>query len=104
MKIDKFGSANNMAPNETSSAMWNGAGLLPLADGWALSADRNQWMLCRKRGPKWQPVSFVGSNKGVLRRIMREDGVTCTPEADAAVNALSDEFLTWRHGCQRVQP
>lgn len=82
-------------------AVWDGSYPLVLSDGWALTADENQWMLCRARGKagKWQPIAFVGSNKRVLRRVMRERGVICIPEADAAVNALPDVFIVWRDNC-----
>lgn len=86
-------------PGLATSPVWDGSSPLPLADGWALTADQNQWMLCpaRKNGPavKWQPIAFIGSHKRSLRRVIREKGVTLTPEANAAVNALPDEFLTW---------
>lgn len=81
-----------------SVEVWDGACPLTLADGWALTADENQWMLCRARGQtgKWQPVSFVGSDKRVLRRVIREWGVSASPDAESAVNALPDGFLEWR--------
>lgn len=79
-------------------AVWDGSHPLVLADGWALTADENQWMLCRARGrtAKWQPISSIGSNKRVLRWVMREKGVPLTPEAEDAVNALPDDFLEWQ--------
>jgi len=62
-----------------------------LSDGWALTADENQWMLCRARGKagKWQPISFIGSNKRVLRRLLRESGVNLSTEAEDAVNGVN---------------
>lgn len=86
-----------------SHAVWDGSYPLVLAEGWALTADENQWMLCQARGRtgKWQPVSFIGSNKRVLRRLVREKGVICTPDADAALSALPDDFIAWRDDVAR---
>jgi hypothetical protein len=85
-------------------AVWDGSYPLVLTDRWALTTYKSQWMLCQARGRtgKWQPISFIGSNKRVLRRLMREKGVTCTPEADAAVNALPEDFRVWHRRHYRV--
>ena len=91
-------------PGLSTPPVWDGSSPLPLADGWALTADKNRWTLCRARGRtgKWQPIGFIGSHKRVLVRVMREEGVTLTPEAEAAVNALPEEFRTWHRRHYRV--
>ncbi len=38
-------------------------------------------------------VSFVGSSKRVLRRVLGEAGVVLTPEAQARFDALPEQFL-----------
>jgi hypothetical protein len=77
---------------------------LDLGDGWALSADRNQWILNKAktvRGKvKWQPKAFVGSDTAVLRRVMREKGLRVPPDASDAVNRFlavnHGQFVDWR--------
>ena len=76
---------------------------LRLSDEWALSADSNQWILqrfrgIRKSGPHagqevWESLSFVGSNKAVLIRILHEKGVVVAPEASAALHTMPERFL-----------
>ena len=72
---------------------------LLLNDGWSLGADDNQWIVYRKRShrdqTKWQAVSFIASEKHILRRVLREKGIIVSPEANAALNALSDTFKEW---------
>ena len=72
---------------------------LRLCDGWALSADNFQWMLMRakiRRGQReWQPVAFVATEKRILRRVLRGNGVIPTPEAQAALDTLPDTFRKW---------
>jgi hypothetical protein len=81
-------------PSETADRVF-----LHLSDGWALGYDRVQWMIMRrwknKEGFKWQPVSFIGSNKSILRRCLREDGAVITPEAEKALGRLPDTFREW---------
>jgi len=77
---------------------------LDLGNGWALSADRKQWILNkakRVRGKvKWQPIAFVGADTAVLRRVMRENGLQVPPDASDAVNRFfglaPEHFLDWR--------
>ena len=75
--------------------------ILPLSEGWALGYDQNQWMLMRLRSRKkgeetyWQPVSFIGSTKTVLRRVLAENGVTVCPEALAKIDAMPERFFDW---------
>ena len=74
---------------------------LDIAPGWALGADTQQWMVLRAKiyraGVEWRPVSFIGSTKTVLLLTLREIGVTPTPRGQAALDALPDRFLDWRH-------
>lgn len=68
--------------------------------GWALGFDANQWMILRAKkfksgNVKWQAMHFIGSHKRVLRRILRERGITPTPEANARLNSFPDRFLEW---------
>jgi hypothetical protein len=46
---------------------------------WALGADNLQWIVYRKGGGRWYPVSFVRSEWTILERCMREKGC---PETD----------------------
>jgi hypothetical protein len=67
---------------------------------WRLAYDKQQWIIQRRAGsPRpgkgsavrdtgWKAVSFVGSEKRVLRRVLREAGVGLTAEAQARLDAL----------------
>ena len=69
---------------------------LRLNGDWALAYDRLQWIVQRRRGKpgraQWRPVSFVATNRRVLLRILRENGVEPTPEAQAALETLPETF------------
>jgi len=67
-----------------------------MADGWALTADRYQWILRRKHGSKGRPVPFERSNKLVLMRILREHGLTLIEDVIAFLIASQVDFLTDR--------
>ncbi len=74
---------------------------------WRLAYDRQQWVLQHRTGkPRvrrlkghaiadsgWRGVSFVGSNKRVLVRVLGEKGVILTVEAQARLDALPERFL-----------
>ncbi len=72
---------------------------------WRLAYDRNQWIVQRRDGPPraseapagrnsgFRAVSFVGSSKSVLRRVLGAAGVVLTPEAQAQLDALPEQFL-----------
>ncbi len=72
---------------------------------WRLAYDRNQWVIQRRKGSArpanrsgiaesgWRGVSFVGSTKTTLRRVLREAGVGLTAEAQARLDALPEQFL-----------
>ena len=73
---------------------------------WRLAYDRQQWVLQRRTGkPRvrrleghavadsgWRGVSFIGSEKRVLRRVLGEKGVILTVEAQARLDALPETF------------
>ena len=71
-----------------------------LSSEWSLGFDRAQWIVRKRRAHKgakegWRPVSFVGSDKDILWRVLGEHGVAVTPEAKAAINAMPHRFLDW---------
>tara|TARA_R110000787_G_scaffold21236_5_gene62939 strand:+ start:1645 stop:1965 length:321 start_codon:yes stop_codon:yes gene_type:complete len=79
---------------------WDGSTRLRLGVRWALSADNLQWILLKARNhkgrTKWQPVSYISTNKAVLRRVLREEGVELCPDGERALNALNESFREWR--------
>ena len=64
---------------------------------WSLGFNRAQWIVRKKAGTKggWNPVSFVGSDKDILWRVLGENGVVVTPEAKAAIDTMPHRFLDW---------
>ncbi len=72
---------------------------------WRLGYDGNQWVLQRRqqaarpgnshgiRDSGWREVSFIGSEKRVLRRVLGEAGVVLTPEVQAQLDALPEQFM-----------
>ena len=71
-----------------------------LNPGWSLGFDRAQWIVRKRRAYKgakedWRPVSFVGSDKDILWRVLGERGVVVTPEAKAAIDAMPHRFVDW---------
>ena len=72
---------------------------------WRLAYDRQQWIIQRRKGPPspcgvvpgrdsgWMAVSFVGGKKTTLARLFREKGISPTPEAQARLDALPEQFL-----------
>ena len=74
---------------------------------WRLAYDRQQWVLQRRtQKPRarrlkghaiadsgWRGVSFIGSEKRILRRVLREAGVVLTTEAQTQLDALPKQFL-----------
>ena len=72
---------------------------------WRLAYDRQQWVVQRRRrAPRrseragiadsgWRGVSFVGSTKTTLARVLGEKGVVLTAEAQARLDALPERFL-----------
>ena len=79
--------------------------ILDAAARWRLAYDSNQWVLqCRRQAPRsgnshgiadsgWRGVSFIGSEKRVLWRCLREKGVALTRAAQSRLDALPETFL-----------
>jgi hypothetical protein len=65
---------------------------LRLGPNGALGANEHQWILYRSGNA----VSFVHSTKLILARCIREKGIELSPEGRAALDALADDFSTWR--------
>ena len=73
---------------------------------WRLAYDRQQWVVQRRTKKArvshteggsiadsgWRGVSFIGSEKRVLRRVLREKAVILTVEAQARLDALPLTF------------
>ena len=78
---------------------------LDAATRWQLAYDDQQWVLqCRRQAPRpsnsagiadsgWRGVSFIGSEKRILRRCLSEKGVILAPLARSRVDALPEQFL-----------
>ena len=74
---------------------------------WRLAYDPLQWIVQRRKTlprpsevgdsaePCWRAVSFIGSTKRVLRRVLGERGVVLTADAHARLDALPDRFKTF---------
>ncbi len=72
---------------------------------WRLAYDRQQWVLQRRqqaarpgnshgiRESGWRGVSFIGSIKATLARVLGERGVVLTAEAQARLDALPHKFM-----------
>lgn len=73
--------------------------VLHLAEGWALGFDNSQWIILRARNLRiqghWKPVGYVGSEKRILRRVLREIGVQPKAEAAAYLDAMPETFRDW---------
>ena len=84
---------------------------LRLGEKAALGADAVQWILYRGRDPNpdkpipdkglwqgklWTAGSFDRSTKAVRIRCIREKGLELSPEGRAAMDALADDFDSWR--------
>jgi|TARA_B100000315_G_scaffold249228_1_gene280126 hypothetical protein len=78
--------------------------LFELAPGWALKADNQQWLICRRKMDKgtvkWRPVSFIGSTRAVLISVLGQKGIIPTPEVRTLLTALPERFLDWRDSPQ----
>ena len=81
---------------------------LRLSEGWALGFDKNQWIVLKRTKRRdehyWHPVSFIGSTKTNLLRVVAEKGVTVDPEAQRAIDAMPDRFLDWLEEHSRPGP
>lgn len=85
---------------------------------WRLAYDRQQWVVQRRAGkpcPRgsdsaamrrtgWRAVSFIGSNKRVLERVLGEKGVVLTAEAQARLDALPECFMDFIAAPDEIVP
>jgi hypothetical protein len=82
---------------------------LILSNAVALKADAYQWMVCKRKGSKWVPVTFHTSIESALRKVqydyLRESGST---SACKLIEALSYEnqklmdVITERLACDQI--
>ncbi len=81
--------------------------IIQLSEKWAILADRNQWVLAklekyraqgdlRHPAVRWRGISFIGSSKTVLHRVVREKGIKVDPEAARVIETWPERFLDWR--------
>jgi hypothetical protein len=72
--------------------------VLWLSATWAVLADDQQWMLCKRRKNRksWDAVSFVASTKAVLLRCIDEKDAVVDPEGQTALSALPKSFQAWK--------
>ncbi len=75
---------------------------LRLSENLALAYDKSQWIVQRRKAPsktgeacRWAGVSFVGSNKDILWRVLREKGAEIEPAAREYIDAMPDTFREW---------
>ncbi len=73
-----------------------------LSEKWALAYDNAQWIVQRRKAPgkkggecRWAAGSFVGSNKDILWRVLREKGAEIDPAARQYIDAMPDTFREW---------
>ena len=68
---------------------------MTISNGWSSAGwgrrDSPTAVLCVSRAGR--ALSFIGSDKRVLRRVIREAGVILTPAARANLDALPEQFL-----------
>ncbi len=76
---------------------------------WRLAYDARQWVVQRRAGEPcrrgsdsaamrrtgWRAVSFIGSAKTTLQRVLGEKGVVLTAEAQARLDALPEQFMAF---------
>lgn len=81
--------------------------ILQLTPSWAIFADHNQWIVAKaeKARPqddlshpavRWRGVSFIGSTKTVLYRVVREKRIAIDTDAKAIIDSWPESFLDWR--------
>ena len=63
--------------------------VIRIAPAWRINHDRLQWILEHKRGRRWYGVSFIESDKRVLRRVLREKRII---HDAGALDALPETF------------
>ena len=73
--------------------------IIELCDGWALGYDQRQWIILRRRNTRtqcgWKSVAFIATEKRVLRRVLREKGISPNLEAAEYIDAMPDTFRAW---------
>ena len=57
---------------------------------WAIATDGVQWILQRRRGDRWESLSFVRTTRDILARCMRQKGVR--PDEMGLLAGLPDRF------------
>lgn len=71
--------------------------VLAINSGWAVCADRQQWMLARSSAKgSWKPIRWIGGTKASLVRFMREAVAVPTASASSVLGAWPSTFLAWR--------
>lgn len=79
----------------------NGRTFLQLSPNWRLASDGLQWIV-QRRYPlrngieKWNSVSFVGSTKLILIRVLREKYAQIDSGGERVMDALPETFKAWR--------
>ena len=61
---------------------------------WAIATDGAQWILQRRRGDRWQNLSFVRTTRDILARCLREKGA----QPDALATRLPARRSCFRSG------
>ena len=75
---------------------------LRLSENWSLAADDLQWIL-KKRGSidkrtgehRWRDMAFVATEKRILMRCMRENGVVTDANGQRSLDKLPETFQEW---------
>jgi hypothetical protein len=78
--------------------------VLRLSANWAVLADNQQWMVCKRRtkaNSGWKPLSYVASSKAVLLRCLHEKSATVDAQGQAALDALPESFRAWQRQMTR---
>ena len=57
---------------------------------WAIATDGIQWVLQRRRGDRWENLSFVRTTRDILARCLREKGAR--PDEMGLLAGLPDRF------------
>jgi hypothetical protein len=77
--------------------------IILLSRDWAIAADKNQWIIQRRRKRVdehyWQPIAYVGSTKAVLLRVLREKKAVVDINGRFDLDKLPAHFLQWRKEC-----
>jgi hypothetical protein len=72
---------------------------IQLSNDWAILYDHNQWIIAKARlsgtGGDWRPVSYIGSNKTTLARILLKKGVQIDSATQAVIETWPERFLDW---------